>query len=640
MLESIQALLDPADRDVRLLLDEERAASAKRQYFRTLHTQDVPLLRLAGLTLLAGCVIVDASIGARAPSFPLPVQILIGTLALYGFVSWFLLRAYYRHVDTRRTPIDFPVVVQAFDLFACLAAVHLTGGSQSWLFFTLFFHVSDHANTTTTRVAFFAVMTCASYAGYLFVLRMLDVPVSWPIEAAKLVTMAAFSVYIYLITRPAQRHRQRMAATVRYARSLAAMVQEQERELDAAKQTARLATRGQREMLTNVLHELPPRLRTINAMHDVLLESSLAPRTLDTVKQAHAASTRLMEAMDDVLLISRLDAGLEPCTMLPYRTLAPLLEAFDLFRPIAETRGIKLRWQIDPRLPSLSVGDPSRIRYILVKVLDNAVKYNEPGGRVDVRVVYDQVAEMVRVEVEDTGVGLTETYRRRVFDPFFQANRDLRDQIKEGSGLGLTIAKRMVELIGGEIGVVSEPRRGSTFWFTYGALAYEGAAEDFMTLQGPEDERFVVQPRDLEEAVWLPPRRVPAASRDDLLGPVLVGDDNLYHLIIASRLLEHVGYKADCCQSGSQVLARLATRPYRLLLLDCHMPIEDGFVITAMIRERWPHTHPVVIGTTALDVETARPLAARAGMTACIRKPHTLAEVREVLARWYPKDGA
>jgi CheY-like chemotaxis protein len=269
---------------------------------------------------------------------------------------------------------------------------------------------------------------------------------------------------------------------------------------------------------------------------------------------------------------------------------------------------------IEPDVPTMVVGDPSRLRQILFNLAGNAVKFTE-AGRVDVSVSVAEHGDdstLLRVKVADTGIGIDGDTRSILFQPFTQADRSTTRRYG-GTGLGLTICRRLIDQMGGEIGVDSQPGRGSTFWFT-ARLGIATAVVEAAPASPPAGRLSVDQ----------------RASGGAL--SILVVDDSLINRLVTSRMLTHLGYEVTSVESGADALAVLDRTAVALILTDCYMPEMDGFALTEEIRRRDQDVPIIAMTADVLDETRGRCLAS--GMNDCLTKPLRIEQLERALRRW------
>jgi CheY-like chemotaxis protein/anti-sigma regulatory factor (Ser/Thr protein kinase) len=300
-----------------------------------------------------------------------------------------------------------------------------------------------------------------------------------------------------------------------------------------------------------------------------------------------------------------------------------------IFTTQVRAKGLQISAHVDPAVPPLLEGDPVRLRQILINLVGNAVKFTAHGEvSIGVALVEESPqGTLLRVTVRDTGIGIAPQTQATLFEPFTQADASTTRRYG-GTGLGLAIARRLVTLMGGEIGVESTVGAGSTFWLTV-RLARSRA------LHSPPSAPVQIVPA-------LPTAWPVGSERHDRR--ILVAEDNPTNQLVAVRLLESLGYVVETVETGQQAVEALRQRRYALVLMDCHMPELDGFAATAAIRQQeheagqGQHTPIVALTADALagDVQKSRSV----GMDGHLTKPVTLERLAAVVERWSAETAA
>ncbi|WP_166255402.1 hybrid sensor histidine kinase/response regulator [Marinobacter salicampi] len=504
------------------------------------------------------------------------------------------------------------------------------------------------------------------------------------------------------------------------------------RALIRAKEDAVRRARSRANFLASMSHEIRTPLNGVLGMLGLTLEGDLDPAQRNRLEIALNAGQSLLGLLNDILDISKVEAGKLNLEAIPFDMRSLVEECTTLHAQKARRENIEVVADIEPTLPEKFIGDPTRARQIINNLIGNAIKFTDQG---EVRVSVRQVGSDLRLDVTDTGIGMSPQSLGKIFSPFAQADTDTTRRYG-GTGLGLTLCRQLVERMHGQISVESEEHRGTRFTVTlplpkaqhesqsgerpspslaargvrllvphnhphrhsverqlkaWGFFVEEGY--DLPAGEASETPLLIIDPNDPEalsvaqtwpsdqvivfdthvstdfNPLWqrlaLPVRRyqlyrclnkAAGASEDQLqLQPVmtparlgrpaqrlLLVEDNRVNQIVAGGLLRKLGYEVDLAENGERALNALNKNHYAAVLMDCQMPVMDGYEATRRIRSNPAWQHLPVIAVTANVMQGDKDACLAAGMSDYITKPYDRQDLKNVIERWTlrrPQDG-
>lgn len=414
-------------------------------------------------------------------------------------------------------------------------------------------------------------------------------------------------------------------------------------EYKKAQEAAEAAAKAKSEFLANMSHEIRTPMNAVIGTACLLKDTDLTAEQRELIEIISSSGNALLSIINDILDLSKIENNKLELEGQPFNLLSCIKESLGLIGQCALEKGLKVSYQLQEDTPERIMGDPNRLRQVLINLLNNAVKFTDKG-EIQLSINSRRIDDTYEIHfaVNDTGIGIPEERITNIFQSFTQVDASTTRKYG-GTGLGLAISKKLVELMGGRIWAESKLGAGSIFHFTItirpsitakpsitAELSGDKLCEINHGLDNHLNDRNLDNPRAVCEIV-------DSNDGSDRTLRILLAEDNSVNRKIMLRMLKKIGYHADVAENGLEVLKAMEKNLYDVILMDIQMPEMDGFEATREIHRRWPKSHPKVIAITAYALAGDKEKCLEAGMDGYIAKPVQMTELAELMKEYTAK---
>lgn len=383
------------------------------------------------------------------------------------------------------------------------------------------------------------------------------------------------------------------------------LLKDKNQELEIEKEKAQRASKARSEFLSTVSHELRTPLNAINGITHILIEDDPKPSQINYLNSLKFSGNYLLTFINDILEINRVESDVVEVENIDFDLRDLMENILGSFSEIANKNKTVYHLEIDEKIPSILIGDPTKISQIFINLINNAIKFTKNGNVWVSAHVKKEKNNSVKIhfEVRDSGIGIPKDRLETIFDSFTQGSVEINRKYG-GTGLGLAIVKRLVSLLGGKIKLYSEVNKGSRFYFD---ITFRISYKKFEKKTGPQYEDF-----------WLEGKSI------------LLVEDNKINQMITQKMLERKKMHCHIIENGEEAVNHLRDNTYDLILMDVHLPGINGTIATEQIRQF--NTHTPIIALTAISLDENREMLLSYGMNEVITKPFDPEKFYEVIA--------
>ncbi|MCL6271832.1 ammonium transporter [Sansalvadorimonas sp. 2012CJ34-2] len=404
-------------------------------------------------------------------------------------------------------------------------------------------------------------------------------------------------------------------------------LEETRHRLDAARKKAETASQHKSEFLANMSHEIRTPINGIIGMAELLLDEEHDEKHRHYIDVIHTSAANLINIINDILDYSKIEAGQLSLEETELKLDDVLMQCRNLFALKAEQDNLDFQITVGDSVPRQLLGDPTRLRQVLVNLLGNAFKFTENGSvSLDITGSGSSQDETVSLtfRVSDTGIGMSQEQQQIIYEAFRQADNSTTRKYG-GTGLGLTISRKLVRMMGGDLSVESVEGQGTTFFFTL-TFKIKATESHYQPASSSPEKHIAPTPNDQFKHL-----------------KVLVAEDNRVNQMVIRKYLEKLGITPEMADNGKLVLEKWKSGSFDLILMDCEMPEMDGLMATREIRSTESDKDTgniLIIGLSAHAMAEHIQTAKEAGMDDYLTKPLTLDQLKQCLARYFPGNSA